>query len=202
MPLPPLWALGYHQCRYSYYPESKVRFIADNFRERQIPADVIWLDIHYQDGYAPFTWDATRFPDPARLIADLRAAGLPAGHHRRRAHQEAGGHAAVRQRARRPTMFAQEPRRLGLRRRPCGRRNAEKNPGAERVSRLQQAGRARVVGRALQAARRRRRRRHLERHERAGRLRQRRPARCRSTCSSTTTASRPTTARSTTSTAC
>ncbi len=76
LPLPPLWALGYHQCRYSYYPESKVRFIADNFRERQIPGEVIWLDIHYQDGYAPFTWDSTRFPDPVKLIADLRQQGF------------------------------------------------------------------------------------------------------------------------------
>src|SRR5262245_38229702 len=48
--LPPRWSLGYHQCRYSYYPDQKVRFIADNFRQRQIPADVIWLDIHYQEG--------------------------------------------------------------------------------------------------------------------------------------------------------
>ena len=76
MPLPPLWALGYHQCRYSYYPESKVRFIADNFRERRIPADVIWLDIHYQDRYKPFTWDRKRFPDPAKLIGDLRKQGF------------------------------------------------------------------------------------------------------------------------------
>ena len=76
LPLPPLWALGYHQCRYSYYPESKVRFIANNFRERQIPGEVIWLDIHYQDGYAPFTWDPARFPDPVRLIADLRQQGF------------------------------------------------------------------------------------------------------------------------------
>jgi alpha-glucosidase len=76
MPLPPLWALGYHQCRYSYYPESRVRFIADNFRERRIPADVLWLDIHYLDGYNPFTWDKTRFPDPPRLIADLRKQGF------------------------------------------------------------------------------------------------------------------------------
>ena len=53
MPLPPRWALGYHQCRYSYYPESKVRFIADNFRERQIPADV----------------DLARHPLPGRLQA-------------------------------------------------------------------------------------------------------------------------------------
>ena len=76
LPIPPRWALGYHQCRYSYYPESKVRFIADNFRQRRIPADVIWLDIHYQDGYAPFTWDKATFPDPGRLIADLRKQGI------------------------------------------------------------------------------------------------------------------------------
>jgi alpha-glucosidase len=76
MPLPPLWSLGYHQCRYSYYPEKKVRFIADNFRMRQIPADTIWLDIHYQDAYKPFTWDRRRFPDPAGLIGDLRKEGF------------------------------------------------------------------------------------------------------------------------------
>lgn len=76
MPLPPLWALGYHQCRYTYFPESRVRFIAENFRQRQIPADVIWLDIHYQDKYAPFTWDRRRFPDPPRMIADLRKEGF------------------------------------------------------------------------------------------------------------------------------
>src|SRR5437762_6054005 len=76
MPMPPRWALGYHQCRYSYYPESTVRFVAQNFRARRIPADAIWLDIHYQDGYKPFTWDAERFPDPARLVADLGRQGF------------------------------------------------------------------------------------------------------------------------------
>jgi alpha-glucosidase len=76
MPLPPIWALGYNQCRYSYYPEEKVRSIAANFRTRHIPADVIWLDIHYQDKYKPFTWDHTRFPDPARMIGDLRKDGF------------------------------------------------------------------------------------------------------------------------------
>ena len=74
--MPPRWALGYHQCRYSYYPESTVRFVAQNFRTRKIPADTLWLDIHYLDGFNPFTWDPQRFPDPPRLIADLRAQGL------------------------------------------------------------------------------------------------------------------------------
>jgi alpha-glucosidase len=76
IPMPPRWALGYHQCRYSYYPEAKVRLIADTFRVKRIPADVIWLDIHYQDDYKPFTWNRERFPDPPRLIGDLRRQGF------------------------------------------------------------------------------------------------------------------------------
>ena len=76
MALPPMWSLGFQQCRYSYYPEAKVRFIAENFRERKIPADAIWLDIHYQDKYKAFTWDRQRFPDPARMISDLRKEGF------------------------------------------------------------------------------------------------------------------------------
>jgi alpha-glucosidase len=76
IPLPPRWALGYNQCRWSYYPESRVRLLASTFRERRVPADVIWLDIHYMDGYKPFTWDHERFPDPARMISDLRAQGF------------------------------------------------------------------------------------------------------------------------------
>jgi alpha-glucosidase len=73
MPLPPLWSLGYNQCRYSYYPESRVRWVADTFREEKIPADVIWLDIHYLDNYKPFTWNHERFPNPKKMISDLRA---------------------------------------------------------------------------------------------------------------------------------
>jgi alpha-glucosidase len=73
MPLPPLWSLGYNQCRYSYYPESRVRLLADTFREKKVPGDVIWLDIHYQDNYKPFTWNHERFPDPKKMISDLRA---------------------------------------------------------------------------------------------------------------------------------
>jgi len=71
-----MWALGYQQSRYSYYPEARVRNLADTFRLKRVPADVLWLDIHYQDGYKPFTWDRERFPDPAGMIRDLRAKGF------------------------------------------------------------------------------------------------------------------------------
>ncbi|MDH7473608.1 MAG: glycoside hydrolase family 31 protein [Anaerolineae bacterium] len=76
MIMPPLWALGYHQNRWSYYPESRVREIAHEFRARRIPCDNIHLDIHYMDGYRCFTWDRNRFPDPAQMIADLKEQGF------------------------------------------------------------------------------------------------------------------------------
>ena len=76
MSLPPMWAIGYNQSRYSYYPEREVRFIAENFRIRHIPCDVIFLDIDYMDGYRVFTWNKERFPNPARMIADLKKEGF------------------------------------------------------------------------------------------------------------------------------
>ncbi|MBI1806327.1 MAG: DUF4968 domain-containing protein [Ignavibacteria bacterium] len=76
MPLPPRWALGYQQCRWSYYPESRVREIASNFRTKHIPCDVIYLDIHYMDGYRCFTWDKQRFPDPKTMVSDLAKDGF------------------------------------------------------------------------------------------------------------------------------
>jgi alpha-glucosidase len=75
-PMPPLWALGFHQCRWSYYPESKVKDIARNFRERKIPCDAIYLDIDYMDGYRCFTWNKKYFPDPKRMIKELSDDGF------------------------------------------------------------------------------------------------------------------------------
>ena len=74
--LPPVWGLGYHQSRYSYYPESEVRRIAETFRRNNLPADVIQFDIDYMDGYRIFTWDKSGFPDPGGLITDLRDQGF------------------------------------------------------------------------------------------------------------------------------
>ena len=76
IPLPPRWSLGYHQCRWSYSPDSKVREIAGEFRRRKIPCDVLWMDIDYMDGFRVFTFDKGRFPDPKKLNADLRAQGF------------------------------------------------------------------------------------------------------------------------------
>lgn len=76
MPLPPLWSLGYQQCRWSYYPDSRVKEIADTFRIKQIPCDVIWMDIHYMDEYKVFTFSDEHFPDPKGLNDYLHQKGF------------------------------------------------------------------------------------------------------------------------------
>ncbi len=75
-PLPPLFALGYQQSRYSYYPEKRVLEIAGEFRKRRIPADVIYLDIDYEHGYRSFTIDRQRFPTFEQMIGDLNKEGF------------------------------------------------------------------------------------------------------------------------------
>ena len=74
--LPPLWALGYHQSKWSYFPESRVKEIAKTFRDLKIPCDAIYLDIDYMDGFRCFTWDKEKFPDPKRMIRELNEDGF------------------------------------------------------------------------------------------------------------------------------
>ena len=74
--LPAHWTLGFHQCRWSYYPEARVHQIADGFRSRAIPCDAIYLDIDYMDEFRCFTWNKDFFPEPAEMIAKLREQGF------------------------------------------------------------------------------------------------------------------------------
>ncbi|AXT59494.1 DUF4968 domain-containing protein [Aquimarina sp. AD10] len=74
--LPPLWALGYHQCKWSYYPEQKVKEVTSKFRALEIPCDAIYLDIDYMEGFRCFTWNKEYFPDPKRMVKELAEDGF------------------------------------------------------------------------------------------------------------------------------
>lgn len=78
MEMPPLWSIGYQQCRYSYYPDKEVLTLAQTFRDKEIPADAIVFDIHYMDDYKIFTWSPKNFPDPGKLIGKLKEMGFHA----------------------------------------------------------------------------------------------------------------------------
>ena len=74
--LPPMWAMGYHQSKWSYFPESNVKALARKFRKLKIPCDALYLDIDYMDGFRCFTWDKKKFPDPKRMMAELNEDGF------------------------------------------------------------------------------------------------------------------------------
>ncbi|HWY70629.1 MAG TPA: TIM-barrel domain-containing protein [Terriglobales bacterium] len=75
-PLPPLWSLGFQQCRYSYFPESRVREIVQTFKQKKIPLDVIYLDIDYQRENRVFTVDPQKFPNFTGMVRDFAKQGV------------------------------------------------------------------------------------------------------------------------------
>ncbi|MGE5587697.1 MAG: glycoside hydrolase family 31 protein [Clostridia bacterium] len=76
MSLPPLWALGYHQSRFSYHAQQQVEEVASCFRRSGIPCDAIYLDIHYMHGFRVFTFDPEEFKDAPELMKRLAAMGF------------------------------------------------------------------------------------------------------------------------------
>lgn len=76
MEMPPLWSLGYQQCRFSYFSQEEVRELVKNFEEKDIPLDVVYLDIDYMDGFRVMTFKTPNFDDAAGLISDLKEKGI------------------------------------------------------------------------------------------------------------------------------
>jgi alpha-glucosidase len=73
---PPLWALGYHQCRWHRYSQAEFEALAARFRAERIPCDGLWLDIEHMDGYRVFTWDHALFPDAPGMLQRLGDQGF------------------------------------------------------------------------------------------------------------------------------
>ncbi|XP_070280616.1 neutral alpha-glucosidase C isoform X2 [Myotis yumanensis] len=70
--MPPLFSLGYHQCRWNYEDEQDVKAVDAGFDKHDIPYDVMWLDIEHTEGKRYFTWDKKKFPNPKRMQELLR----------------------------------------------------------------------------------------------------------------------------------
>ncbi len=75
MSLPPIFALGYHQCRWNYRDEADVYHVHSKFEELDYPYDVLWLDIEHTDGKRYFTWDEKAFPNPVEMQKKLGGHG-------------------------------------------------------------------------------------------------------------------------------
>ncbi len=74
-PLPPLWALGYHQCRWGYRSAEQLRNLQSEFSKHEIPVSAFWLDIDYMNGFRVFTFNKDFFPSPSQDLATLMQNG-------------------------------------------------------------------------------------------------------------------------------
>ena len=74
--LPPLWALGFHQCRWFGYNQDDVERLVAKYKEVDVPLDAFWLDIDYMDGYRVFTWNKEKYPDPEAMLRRLADQGV------------------------------------------------------------------------------------------------------------------------------
>ena len=74
--LPPKWAFGFGQCRWSYGTSQEVREVAKQYRENHIPIDSIYLDIDYMERYKDFTIDRESFPDFEALVSEMKEQGI------------------------------------------------------------------------------------------------------------------------------
>ncbi len=76
MEIPPLWSLGYQQCRYSYLSQQQILDVANRMRQDSIPCDVIYCDIDYMEGYRIFTWNPVNYPNPKKLADSLKSLNM------------------------------------------------------------------------------------------------------------------------------
>lgn len=74
--IPPKWAFGYGQSRWGYKSESDIRSVAEEYRSRNLPIDMIYMDIDYMERFKDFTVDPEAFPDLSGLAADLKKQGI------------------------------------------------------------------------------------------------------------------------------
>jgi Glycosyl hydrolases family 31/Galactose mutarotase-like len=74
-PLPPMFSLGYHQCRWNYKNQADVDQVHEHFEMYDYPYDVLWLDIEHTDGKRYFTWDKNEFPNPKEMQLKLARQG-------------------------------------------------------------------------------------------------------------------------------
>uniref|UniRef100_U3KHM3 P-type domain-containing protein n=1 Tax=Ficedula albicollis TaxID=59894 RepID=U3KHM3_FICAL len=73
--MPPIWALGFHLCRWGYGSSNETWQTVRAMRNYQIPQDAQWNDIDYMDGYRDFTLDSQKFTSLPSLVEDLHKHG-------------------------------------------------------------------------------------------------------------------------------
>ena len=74
--IPPFWAFGYQQCRWSYHNAEAVENVIKSYDDAEIPLDCVYLDIDYMERYKDFTVNREAFPNFEEFVADKKARNI------------------------------------------------------------------------------------------------------------------------------
>jgi len=75
-PMPPMYALGYHQGGYGYYNSDRLLSVAKSYRDHQIPIDGLHIDVDFQNNYRTFTSSQEKFGNVNNLFNQLHDMGF------------------------------------------------------------------------------------------------------------------------------
>ncbi|MGA8730143.1 MAG: glycoside hydrolase family 31 protein [Terracidiphilus sp.] len=75
-PMLPKAAYGYIQCKQRYASQAEVMAVANGYRQRHLPADVIVVDWFYYTKMGQMDFDPQFWPDPAAMNAQLHKMGF------------------------------------------------------------------------------------------------------------------------------
>jgi alpha-D-xyloside xylohydrolase len=75
-PMLPKAAYGYIQCKQRYSSQAEVLGVADGYRRRHLPVDVIVVDWFYYTNMGQMDFDARVWPDPKAMNDKLHAQGI------------------------------------------------------------------------------------------------------------------------------
>lgn len=80
-PMTPRWALGNIASRMGYHSQKQVEGVVDLYLEDDIPLDAIVLDLYWfgkelQGTLGRFEWYRDSFPQPEKMMADIKAKGV------------------------------------------------------------------------------------------------------------------------------
>lgn len=70
--IPPRWAFGYGQSRFSYMDEDEIRTLIKSYKKAGFPIDSVYLDIDYMEEYKDFTVNKERFPNFSDFVNEMQ----------------------------------------------------------------------------------------------------------------------------------
>lgn len=74
--IPPKWAFGFGQSRWSYENEQRITDVVNGYMDNDMLISSVYMDIDYMESYKDFTVSDERFPEFERFVQQVRGKGI------------------------------------------------------------------------------------------------------------------------------